>query len=332
MKICILDGHTMNPGDLSWRPIEELGSVEVYPRMKPLEVIEYAADAEVILTNKVPIGRDMMDLLTRLKYIGVLATGFNNIDTSYAAQLELPVTNIPGYSRDSVAQSVFAYILHACNAVAEYDRSVKNGDWESCRDFSYLKKIPVELAGKTLGIVGYGDIGARVAAIGRAFGMRILAAKKPDGKIPGRAADDVSRSLAEACDLEELFAGAEYISLNLPLNDESRNFVNEALLSRCRPGTVLVNTARGPVIDEAAVLDALDDGILACYAADVYDKEPPGAGSSLIHHPKSLFTPHIAWASAEARKRAIDIAAANISAWKDGKPVNVVNGILRGRG
>jgi glycerate dehydrogenase len=332
MKICILDGHTLNPGDLSWGPIETLGTARIYPRMKPLDVIENASDAEVILTNKVPLGRDMLDLLTRLKYIGVLATGYNVVDTAYAAQLEIPVTNIPGYSRDSVAQTVFAYILKIANAVDDYDRSVKNGDWEACEDFSYLRTVPSELAGKTLGIVGYGDIGGKIAAIGRAFGLRILAAAKGDGSAPSGAAADGDAGLVEILPMEQVFAGADYISLSVPLTDSTRGLVNESLLGRCRRGTVLINTSRGAVVDESAVLDALDDGQLAWYAADVYATEPPKPGSALIHHPRTIFTPHVAWASAEARKRAIAIAAENIRAWADGEPVNVVNGVRRGRG
>ncbi len=331
MKIAILDGYTMNPGDLSWSPLEQLGSLKVFPRMQPSEVVEKASDAEVILTNKVPIGRDMMDLLTRLKYIGVLATGTNNIDLSYAKQLELPVTNIPGYSRDSVAQSVFAFILKVCNDVDDYNRSVKNGDWETSRDFSYLRTIPIELTGKTLGVVGYGDIGRRIADIARVFGMRVLTSAKGDGSPPRQAKADVDRGAVEVIPLEDMVAESDFISLNIPLTEATGNLFDERLLSRCKKGSVLINTARGALVNDDAVLDALDDGNLSWYAADVYREEPPKSGSPLIHHPKTIFTPHIAWASIEARSRAVKIAIENVRAWKDGAPVNVVNGVSRGR-
>ncbi|AHC14687.1 D-2-hydroxyacid dehydrogenase [Salinispira pacifica] len=326
-----MDGHTMNPGDLSWDPVAKLGDLHIYPRMKAADVVTRAADAEVILTNKVPIGRDMMDLLTRLKYIGVLATGYNTVDSAYAHQLGLPVTNIPGYSRDSVAQMVFAYILHVTNMVWDYNNSVKNGDWETSADFSYIRTAPVELSGKTLGIIGYGDIGRKLGEMARAFGMEVLISRKQDGTLPGGSQDDINLGRVHAVPMEELFERSSFISLHTPLNSHTREMVDSSLLSRIKPGTVLLNTSRGGVIHEESVLDALDDGKLICYAADVYDQEPPKPASALIHHPKTLFTPHIAWASRDARERAIRIAADNIQAWMDGKPVNVVNDVQRGR-
>lgn len=331
MKICILDGYTLNPGDLNWTAMETLGAVEIHPRMKAIEVVEKAADAEAILTSKVPIGRDIMDLLTRLKYIGVLATGYNNIDVKYARQLEIPVTNIPGYSRDSVAQSVFAFILRIANEVDDYNRSVKNGDWETAPDFAYYRSIPMELVGKTLGIVGYGDIGRRVGELARAFGMKVLVSSKPGGSLSAWAARDAEAGLVTCMSIEELFAASNFISLHVPLSGATEKMVNEELLSRCRKGTVLINSARGPVIDRVAVQDALEDGILSWYAADVYIEEPPRAGESLIHHPRTIFTPHIAWASREARARGISIAVENLASWMKGEPVNVVNGVTRGR-
>lgn len=321
----------MNPGDLSWDPVAKLGDLDIFPRMKAVDVVTHAADAEVILTNKVPIGRDMMDLLTRLKYIGVLATGYNTVDSAYAQQLGLPVTNIPGYSRDSVAQMVFAYILHVSNMVSDYNRSVKNGDWETSADFSYIRTAPVELSGKTLGIVGYGDIGRKLSEIGRSFGMDVLIARKQDASLPGGSQDDINLGRVHAVTIEELFERSNFISLHTPLNTHTKEMIDTSLLSRIKPGTVLLNTSRGGVIHEEAVLDALDDGKLICYAADVYEQEPPKPASALIHHPKSLFTPHIAWASKEARERAIQIATRNIQAWMEGRPVNVVNNVQRGR-
>ena len=321
MKIIILDGQTFNSGDLNWDPIAKLGSLEVFAGTKGHEILERAGRAEVILTNKVYIGRDILDILTRLRYIGVLATGYNNVDVDYARQLGLPVTNIPGYSGNSVAQTVFAYILHHANRVGEYNDSVKNGDWERCENFSYLLTVPIELAGKTLGILGYGDIGSRVAKIGRALGMKILVAEKPDGSIPARAEQDSS---VEVLSLEELFGRSDYVSLHPPLTESTRALIGAKLLSGCKPGQILINTARGAIIDEEAVLNALDSSQLSYYIADVHDPEPPRA-SALIHHPKTFFTPHVAWMSREARSRAIEIAAANIEAWMKGDAINVVN-------
>ncbi len=319
----------MNPGDISWAPLEELGELVVYPRMKPLDVVAAAATAEVILINKLPLGRDILDLLTRLRYIGVLATGYNNIDVDYCRQLRLPVANIPGYSRDSVVQTVTAFLLHICNRTWEYADSVRRGDWERSEDFSYLLNTPVELAGKVLGIAGFGDIGSRLALVAEALGMEVLVASKPDGSRPRRLG---SRN---SFPLEEIVSRCDVLSLHLPLVEQTRSAINTELLSCAKSGLILINTARGAVVDNSAVLTALEEGRLGWYAADVFRTEPPQklspADALLLHHPKAIFTPHVAWASREARQRAIAIAAANIKAWVGGEPANVVNGVMRGR-
>lgn len=332
MNICILDGYPANPGDLSWKRFEDFGKLSLYPRSTASELIERAAQAEVILTNKVPIGKEILDVLTRLKYIGVLATGYNIIDVDYARQLDIPVTNIPGYSRDSVAQTVFSYILQMYNRVSSYDQAVKNGRWNSSSDFCFYLDIPRELAGKTLGIVGYGDIGRKVGQIARAFGMDVVCARKPDGGLPRLAEEDIASERVRAEDLSQVFAQSDVISLHVPLSSNTKHLVGTELLSMCKASALLINTARGAVVDANAVYRALNEGKLGAYASDVFESEPPKEHHPLLYHPNSMFTPHVAWASREARSRALDIAYENVAAWVQGKPIHVVNGVNRGRG
>jgi glycerate dehydrogenase len=315
MKIVVLDGKTANPGDLDWSALEEMGELVVHDRTADDQRIGRSAGAEAVLTNKTVLDADVLSELPQLRYVGVLATGYNVVDLAVARQRGVVVTNVPAYSTESVAQHTFALLLELVSRVAEHSASVHRGDWAACEDFSYTLTPPGELSGRTLGLVGLGQIGSRVADIGLAMGMRVIATTRT-----GRGRPDVP-----AVAFDQLLADSDVVSLHCPLTDETRGLIDAAALAGMKPSAFLINTSRGPVIDEQAVRDALDAGKLAGVGVDVLRTEPPSADNPLLGAPNCVVTPHLAWATVEARRRLLAIAADNLRAFLSGKPVNVVN-------
>ena len=317
MKIVVLDGYGVNPGDLSWETLEALGDVEVYPRTAPEDVIDRCFNAEIILTNKVVINKQILVSLPRLKYIGVLATGYNVVDVDTASDLDIIVTNIPAYSTDSVVQMTFANILTMTNRVEHYTQQNRNGRWSNNPDFVYWDTPLIELAGKTMGIVGLGNIGMKVAQLARCFGMEVYAfTSKASSLLP----EGIQKTTFEG-----LLSVSDILSLHCPLNRSTREMINASSLAKMKEGALLINTGRGPLVNEADVAEALRSGHLGGYGADVMCQEPPAEDNPLFSAPNAYITPHIAWATFEARKRLIAIAVGNVKAFIDGNPVNVVN-------
>ena len=316
MKIVILDGFTANPGDLSWKGLEELGMLTVYDRTRPEETVARAAEADIVLTNKVIINREMMAQLPQLKYIGVLATGYNVVDIEAAHERGIIVTNVPAYSTESVAQMVFAHLLTVTNRTEHYAIQNRQGRWSKNPDFCYWDFPHLELAGKTFGIVGLGNIGRRVAEIALAFGMQVKA-------LTSKSADTLPAGIEKA-DQEVLLATSDVISLHCPLTDTTRQLINRDTLSKMRPSAILINTGRGPLVDDQAVASALAKGQLAAFCADVLTEEPPKANNPLLSQPNAFITPHIAWATEEARSRLLQVAISNVQAFLNAKPQNVV--------
>jgi glycerate dehydrogenase len=316
MKIVILDGFTANPGDLSWKGLEELGTLTVYDRTRPEETVARAADVDIVLTNKVIINREVMAQLPQLKYIGVLATGYNVVDIEAAHEHDIIVTNVPAYSTESVAQMVFAHLLTVTNRTEHYALQNRQGRWTKNPDFCYWDFSHMELAGKTFGIVGLGNIGRRVAEIALAFGMQVKA-------LTSKSANALPAGIEKA-DLEELLASSDIISLHCPLTDSTRHLINRETLSLMRPSAILINTGRGPLVDDQAVAYALAEGQLAAFCADVLTEEPPKADNPLLSQPNAFITPHIAWATEEARSRLLQVAISNVRAFLNAKPQNVV--------
>ena len=317
MQIVLLDGYASNPGDLTWEPLKEMGEVTVYDRTQPSEVVERAHDAEIIVTNKVTLTRQTLEQLPNLRLICVLATGYNTIDTLAARDLGITVCNVPAYSTDSVAQMVFAQILNMTNRVAHYARQTREGRWSAAPDFCYWDLPVSELAGKTLGIVGLGHIGAKVASIAREFGMDVFAfTSKNSTELP----DYIQKTT-----LEGLFGVSDILTLHCPLTPDTHELINARTLARMKRGALLVNTGRGPLVNEGDVAEALASGQLGGYGADVMCSEPPAADNPLFAQPNAFITPHIAWASVEARQRLLHATFDNIRAFQDGHPKNVVN-------
>jgi glycerate dehydrogenase len=314
MKIVILDGYSANPGDLSWKELEQLGEVTVYDRTSPNDTLTRLADAEIALTNKVILNKDVLARLPKLKYIGVLATGYNVVDTVAAHERGIIVTNVPAYSTESVAQMVFAHLLTVTNRTEHYAIQNRGGRWTKNPDFCYWDFPHMELAGKTFGIVGLGNIGQRVAQIALAFGMKVKALTSKNTLPAG----------IEKATLEELLATADVLSLHCPLTDNTRHLINADTLRQMKSSAILINTGRGPLVDDQAVADALADGRLAAFCADVLTEEPPKADNPLLQQPNAFITPHIAWASKEARIRLLQVATDNVRAFIGGKPNNVV--------
>ena len=319
MKLVILDGYTENPGDLSWEWLAELvDSYEVYDKT-PVELIyERAKDAEIVVTNKTPLTAETLKELKSLRYISTLATGYNVIDTEAAKELGIVVSNIPAYSTDGVAQLVFALLLEMTNRVALHDESVKRGEWASCEHFCYWKTPLTELAGKTFGIIGFGKIGSAVAAIANAFRMKVIAYS------PNTRSYDGFGSV-EFLSLDEVVASSDVISLHCPLTESTTGLVNKDFISRMKKGAYIINTSRGPVLNEKDVREALEEGYLAGVGADVLSTEPPAADNPLTDCDKTVITPHIAWASLEARTRLMNIFKSNVEGFVKGEPVNRVN-------
>ena len=314
-KIVILDGHTLNPGDLSWDALSALGDLTVHDRTFSAEVTECAAEAEILITNKTPLSAESINALPALRYIGVLATGYNVVDTAAARAREIPVTNIPGYGTAAVAQMTLALLLELTSQPALHSASVADGEWSTCPDFCYWKKPLVELDGLTLGLVGFGAIGQAVAKRARAFGMNVIAHTRTP-----RPADEL-----EFVDRDQLFREADVVSLHCPLTDENKGFVNAELLATMKPSAFFINTARGPLVDEAALAEALNEERIAGAATDVLSGEPPTADNPLFGAKNIIITPHIGWATRAARERLMETAVANLQAFLDGAPANVVN-------
>lgn len=314
-KIVVLDGFVLNPGDLSWEPLKSLGSVTVYDRTPAERIVERIGDADIILTNKTPITRQTLIDCPSVRYVGALATGYNTIDIAAAAEMGVAVTNVPAYSTAAVAQFTMALLLEVCHHVGEHSRGVMQGDWIKSIDFCYWKYPQVELAGKTFGIIGMGQIGQAAGKLADAFGMKVLYNAHHSRQLPYPAT---------FVSLEELLQTSDIISLHCPLTDETAGIINRNTLSLMKKGAILLNTARGPLVDEQAVADALKEGKLAGYAADVVSREPMAEDSPLVGVPGCILTPHIAWASHAARGRLMDIAISNVFAFCDGKRQNRV--------
>ncbi len=316
MKIVVLDGYAANPGDLSWSRLEELGEVTVYNLTKPEELEQRAADAEILLTNKVIIGRKELALLPRLRYVGVLATGYNVVDVEAAHERGITVTNVPAYSTEGVAQMVFAHLLTVTNRIEHYAEQNRKGRWSESPCFCYWDTPLTELDGKCFGIVGLGNIGMRVAQIALAFRMKVQA-------LTSKKAEDLPEGVRKVS-MDELLATSDVLSLHCPLTETTHHFINSTSLAKMKPTAVLINTGRGPLVDDQAVADALAAGKLAAYCADVLTVEPPQADNPLLKQPAAYITPHIAWATKEARGRLMDIAIDNVRSFLNGEPQNAV--------
>ena len=318
MKICILDGYSLNPGDLDWSPVERLGDVTLFDRTPADKIVERAADADIVLTNKVPFSADTLRQLPRLRFICVLATGYNIIDTEAAARQGVVVANIPAYSTMSVAQMAFAHILNITNPVASYAREVADGKWTNCPDFCFWDSALTELAGKTMGIVGLGNTGMATARIAVALGMKVVA-------LTSKSADTLPEGITPA-PLDDVLASADVVSLHCPLTPSTRHLINAASIAKMKPSAILINTGRGPLVDEQAVADALNGGRLAAFGADVLSQEPPRGDNPMLSARNCFLTPHIAWATLEARTRLMSTATENVRQFIAGEPVaNRVN-------
>lgn len=318
MKICILDGYSLNPGDLDWSPVERLGDVTLFDRTPADKIVERAADADIVLTNKVPFSADTLRQLPRLRFICVLATGYNIIDTEAAARQGVVVANIPAYSTMSVAQMAFAHILNITNHVASYAGEVADGKWTNCPDFCFWDSALTELAGKTMGIVGLGNTGMATARIAVAMGMKVVA-------MTSKSADTLPEGITPA-PLDDVLASADVVSLHCPLTPSTRHLINAASIAKMQPSAILINTGRGPLVDEQAVADALNGGRLAAFGADVLSQEPPHGDNPLLSARNCFLTPHIAWATLEARTRLMSTATENVRQFIVGEPVaNRVN-------
>lgn len=308
----------MNPGDLSWKGLEELGDVTAYPRTSPDKVVERSRDAEILLTNKVVIGRETIAALPKLCYVGVLATGYNVVDVDAAREHGVTVTNVPAYSTDSVVQMTLSHILNITGRVAHYARLNREGRWSASPDFCYWDTPLTELSDKTIGIVGLGNIGMKVASMARCLGMDVFALT---GKDSATLPDGIQKTT-----LDGLLGVSDVLTLHCPLTEKTRNMINAETIGRMKHGAILINTGRGPLVDEQAVADALVSGQLGGYGADVMCSEPPSADNPLFSAPNAFITPHIAWATLEARQRLMDTAVANVRMFIAGNPQNVVNG------
>ena len=316
MKIVVLDGYALCAGDLSFDSLGSLGTLSVYDRTPPELAAERIADAQIVLTNKVPITREVISACGNLSYIGVTATGYNVVDLCAASERGIVVTNAPAYSTQAVAQHVMALLLHDVSRVAQYDALVKRGLWTSSRDFCLYDAPMEELAGKTLGIVGFGSIGRTVARTALAMDMRVLVSTPHS-----RSAESGVRFVA----LDELLALSDVITLHCPLTQQTRGLIGREALSKMRPGVRVINTARGPLVDEEAMAEALCSGHVRCYMADVLSSEPPDADNPLLHAPNAVITPHVAWAPRQTRERLMAIVVENVRSFLAGVPEHVVN-------
>lgn len=316
MKIVILDGYTLNPGDLDWAPLRALGELIIYDRSASDEIVERAKDADIVLVNKVILNENTITQLPKLRYVGVMATGYNNVDVATAKARGITVTNVKAYGPASVAQHTFGLLLALTNHLELHSQSVFNGDWVASPDFCYWKTPLTELAGKTMGLIGLGDIGSHVARIAQAFDMNVIAYRKT----PAQTKD----SNIEMVSLEDVFRKSDVISLHCPLTDETRELINRDRLSWMKSNALLLNTGRGPLINEEDLAEALKNNVIAGAGLDVLSSEPPAADNPLLSAPNCIITPHIAWASFEARKRLLQMVADNLKAFESGEPISVV--------
>ena len=317
MKIVILDGYTENPGDLSWEGFERLGTLTVYDRTEPSEIVSRIGDAEAVIINKCPITAETMDACPELRYVGVLATGYNVVDVAAAKERHIAVTNIPTYGTTAVAQMVFAHLLAICQHVEAHSQAVHQGEWNTNPDWCFWNYPLVELAGKTMGIVGFGRIGQTVAGIARALGMSVLAFDHHE--------TETGRALAQYVSLEELLRRSDVISMHCPLFPETERMINRDTIAQMKDGVYFINTSRGQLVDEQALADALNSGKMAHAGLDVVYTEPIRTDNPLLKAKNCFITPHIAWAPKESRKRLMDIAVDNLAQFAAGTPVNVVN-------
>lgn len=318
MKIVVLDGYTLNPGDLTWDRIKKLGEVELYDHTPFEKTVERAKDAEIVFTNKTPLGEAELSQLDGLKYIGVLATGYNVVDTEAAKKRNIIVTNIPTYGTKSVAQMTFALLLEMTQHVQHHSDMVHDGEWTKCRDFCFWKYPLIELDGKTIGIIGFGRIGQAVADVAEAFGMKVIG-------YDNYKSDQTGRKNFKWAELDELLSESDVVSLHCPLFPETKGIINKESLGKMKNTAFLINTSRGPLIVDEDLANALNSGVIAGAALDVLSVEPPKADNPLLKAKNCYVTPHISWATKEARARLMDIAADNLEAFLSGSPVNVVN-------
>ena len=312
-----MDGKGVNPGDMSWKQIQQFGELIVYERTASEEIIDHVGDAEIVLTNKTVFDEDTIAKLKNVKYIGVLATGYNVVDLKAASKRGIVVTNIPAYSTDSVAQMTFAHILNVTNHVDHYARASRDGEWSRCPDFCYWDKPLVELAGKTIGIIGLGNIGMKVANIALNFGMNVIAYTSKEPK-------EIPNGINKAS-IDNILSDSDIISLHCPLTKQTRELINKDSIAKMKRSVIVVNTGRGQLVNEEDVANALHNGLIGAYCADVMCSEPPSADNPLFVEQNAYITPHVAWASKEARIRLMDIAEKNIHSFLSGKPINVVN-------
>lgn len=318
MKIVILDGHTINPGDLSWKGLEEYGVLTVYDRTPEDLIISRIGDAEIVMTSKCVISAEVMAQCPNLKWIGILATGTNMVDLEYASSHNILVTNIPAYSTDSVAQFTFSLLLEICNQVKVHSDMVHSGQWQISKDFCFCLTPQIELAGKTFGIIGYGNIGRRVARIAEAFGMKVLIASK----YPNSAFETENISFTS---LDELFASSDVISLHCPLTENNKGFINREAISKMKNGVILLNASRGPLINEEDLAEALKTGKIFSAGLDVLSVEPPDESNPLLGLTNCMITSHIAWITKESRTRLIDMAISNLESYLAGQNANCIN-------
>ncbi len=321
MKLVILDGYTENPGDLSWDILKSFGPLTVYDRTDPAdeaEIIRRIGDSEIVITNKTPITRSVLDVCPAVRYITVLATGYNIVDTGAAKEKGIPVSNVPAYGTAAVGQFAIALLLEVCHHIGHHNESVHRGDWERCRDFCYWDYPLIELAGKTMGIIGFGRIGQTTGRIARALGMRVLAC--------GSRPTEQGRAIAEYVSLDFLLENADVIALHCPLFPETKGLINRDTIRKMKDGVIIINNSRGPLIEEQDLADALNSGKVAAAAVDVVSAEPIRGDNPLLTAKNCIITPHISWASRESRQRILDCTEANIRAFLDGAPQNVVNG------
>lgn len=318
MNIVFLDAYTANPGDLSWHQFEELGNVTTYDFTPPELVVERCKDADIIIDNKVVIDKDLMQQLPKLKYIGMLSTGYNVIDIDAAKERGIAVTNVPTYSTEAVAQLTFALILSIYNQVELHNSAVHNGEWSLSRDFCFYKSPLIELKDKTIGLIGYGKIGCEVAKIADAFSMNILC------YVPSKKPQPYFKNF-KFVSLNYLAENSDIISLHCPLTPETTGMINNEFISKMKKSAIIINTSRGPAIDEQALSDALNSGKIYGAGVDVLSTEPPKSDNPLLNCSKCVITPHIAWAGYETRERLIGVVYNNLKSYLDGKPVNVIN-------
>lgn len=316
MKITVLDGNTINPGDLSWENFKKLGDFTVYDRTKNDEIYDRAKDSEILITNKTPITADLIERLPNLKYIGALSTGFNIIDTDFAKTKGITVTNIPTYCTGAVAQMIFALILEITNQVGCHADSVNNKEWQNCKDFCYWKTDLIELENKTMGILGFGKIGQATAKIAAAMGMKVLAYSRTANSSPIQG--------VEIAPMQEVLSKSDIVSVSVPLTAQTEKMINEDTIALMKPTAILINTSRGAVVDDDALARALKDKKIYAAGLDVLTIEPPKQGNALIGLQNCFITPHISWASKEARSRLMEIACENVVKFLEGTPQNVV--------